>query len=79
MSVAGLSKGNPLPMVCIGTMLASPAARFLPEGGAPNALIHFHEGATYELGKSTCLYAGATVWGLAPLPAIRLRSLSFGI
>lgn len=68
MGVAGLSKGNPIPMACIGTMLASPAAPFLPGGGAPNALIHFHEGADYQLGKSTCLYAGATVWGLgAPL------------
>ena len=68
MGVGGLSSGNPVLMACIGTMLASPAATFLPEGGAPNALIHFHEGADYQLGKSTCLYAGASVWGLgAPL------------
>jgi putative DNA primase/helicase len=61
--VPALAIGNPILMVSIGTMLASPAAPFLPYGGAYNALIHFYEGRTYELGKSTSLYAGASVWG----------------
>ena len=32
MGVAGLSKGNPFPMACIGTMLASPG-RYVLAGG----------------------------------------------
>jgi hypothetical protein len=56
---------KPVQMVCIGVMLASPAAPYLPHGGALNALIHFHGGEASHASAclSACLYAGASVWG----------------
>jgi putative DNA primase/helicase len=61
-SVCALAEGNAIPMVCIGTMLASPAIPYLPKRAEKNTMLHFV--STSSGGKTTSTRCGATVWGL---------------
>jgi putative DNA primase/helicase len=60
--VCALTEGNAIPMVCIGTMLASPAITYLPRQAEKNTMLHFV--STSSGGKTTSTRCGATVWGL---------------
>ena len=60
-NVAAKADNNPLPMVAIGTMLASPAIPFLPAGAALNTVLHLIGETSH--GKTTTLQLGASVWG----------------
>ena len=60
-AVAALCDGNAIPMVAIGTMLASPAIPFLPEDMEVNTMIYFV--GDPGTGKTTTLKIGASVWG----------------
>jgi hypothetical protein len=60
-NVAARADNNPLPMVAIGTMLASPTIPFLPAGAEANTVLHL-VGETSH-GKTTTLQGGASVWG----------------
>ena len=61
-NVCALAEGNAIPMVCIGTMLASPAIPYLPRRAEKNTMLHFV--STSSGGKTTSTRCGATVWGL---------------
>jgi putative DNA primase/helicase len=60
-AVAAPCDGNAIPMVAIGTMLASAAIPFLPQAGEANTMVHI-VGVT-TTGKTTSLRIGASVWG----------------
>ena len=60
-SVAAKADNNPLPMVAIGTMLASPAIPLLPAGAELNTVLHLIGETSH--GKTTTLQLGASVWG----------------
>jgi hypothetical protein len=61
-NVCALAEGNAIPMVSIGTMLASPANPYLPKRAEKNTMLHFV--STSSGGKTTSTRCGATVWGL---------------
>jgi Domain of unknown function (DUF927) len=60
-NVAAKAGNNPLPMVAIGTMLASPAIPLLPAGAELNTVLHLIGETSH--GKTTTLQVGASVWG----------------
>jgi putative DNA primase/helicase len=59
--VCALAEGNAIPMVCIGTMLASPAIPYLPKQAEKNTMLNFV--STSSGGKTTSTRCGASVWG----------------
>ena len=61
-NVCALAEGNAVPMVCIGTMSASPTIPYLPKRAEKNTVLHFV--STSSGGKTTSTRCGATVWGL---------------
>ena len=61
-NVCALAEGNAVPMVCIGTMSASPTVPYLPKRAEKNTVLHFV--STSSGGKTTSTRCGATVWGL---------------
>ena len=60
--------GMPIPMMAIGTMLASPAIPFLPPGAESNTVVHLF--GDNSKGKTTSLQAGASAWGMGAKPDI---------
>jgi putative DNA primase/helicase len=60
--VCALAEGNAIPMVCTGTMLASPAIPYLAKRAEKNTMLNFV--STSSGGKTTSTRCGATVWGL---------------
>jgi putative DNA primase/helicase len=60
-NVFALAEGNAIPMVCIGTMLASPAIPYLPKQAEKNTMLNFV--STSSGGKTTSTRCGASVWG----------------
>jgi putative DNA primase/helicase len=61
-NVCALAEGNAIPMVCIGTMLASPAIPYLPKQAERNTMLNLV--STSSGGKTTSTRCGASVWGL---------------
>jgi putative DNA primase/helicase len=61
-NVCACAEGNAIPMVCTGTMIASPAIPYLPKQAEKNTMLHFV--STSSGGKTTSTRCGATVWGL---------------
>jgi putative DNA primase/helicase len=59
--VCALAEGNAIPMVCIGTMFASPAIPYLPRQAEKNTMLNFV--STSSGGKTTSTRCGASVWG----------------
>jgi putative DNA primase/helicase len=60
-NVCALAEGNAIPMVCIGTMLASPAIPYLSKQVEKNTMLNLV--STSSGGKTTSTRCGATVWG----------------